>query len=655
MEDIWHLLRLSAKVCLWWTSHILAQILIARFVTSGFDALLVLLVTFSAASINFHSSSGPSLTQSNGSDRVDDRKPLSLHSCLHVTNLAGYFLVYTSLKRIPAYCVHSIKAAEVIFTCIFTALLRQHSVTTWEIFGCVFILLGFIPLRGQLAHGNHAPCNFESFGVLEVLIAAMSLPLRNVIFRGHGISPAKHFSILCREALCVIMPLVAIVGTILVAQGRISADTLFSPRHICSLTVIGFLFQIYNWASLRVLGDPLVSVQFHASLNVLKRGVCIAILFAFSSVLGDERIYVNQFNFVALQLLLLIVGCFLVHRSTSSGKFKSPVEILRSNGQMPFWLMGLCTVVACFTVTALVAPLSVSGTSRSHQFSQELTRKEFDVKPYEEFQGKNMSTVHLCFLLPWGANFGDDLGVEIFRRLAKRRNPTLHVKSYDLATTRPEKCIFGLGSIGHFLREKDVVWGTGVGSSHPHCAESPLQILALRGPFSKKEFLETCEYNELDVAFGDPGILTADLFPEYAPSTNGTLPYCIIPHHDDPESFFKRHEPYVFWPNVTHEVMLQNIRKCSRVISSSLHGIIVAESFNIPAQWLQLKNSTVKQSEGLKYDDYFSATHLPNVVPFQTIEEALREQARTRPPFDDLKAPLLRAFDEAIYRHLYPL
>jgi len=53
--------------------------------------------------------------------------------------------------------------------------------------------------------------------------------------------------------------------------------------------------------------------------------------------------------------------------------------------------------------------------------------------------------------------------------------------------------------------------------------------------------------------------------------------------------------------------MLNMLLDCGLVLSSSLHGLIFAEAFGVPARWLQLRGSA--HSEGwFKYVDYFSGT-----------------------------------------------
>lgn len=71
------------------------------------------------------------------------------------------------------------------------------------------------------------------------------------------------------------------------------------------------------------------------------------------------------------------------------------------------------------------------------------------------------------------------------------------------------------------------------------------------------------------------------------------------------------------------------IQDAESVISSSLHGIIFAESLGIPAKWL----STINGEDELKYYDYYFGTDRYNVKRFITIDSALKSEPMELPKF----------------------
>lgn len=56
------------------------------------------------------------------------------------------------------------------------------------------------------------------------------------------------------------------------------------------------------------------------------------------------------------------------------------------------------------------------------------------------------------------------------------------------------------------------------------------------------------------------------------------------------------------------EAFVNEVVSCSKVFSSSLHGLIVAQSYGVPAQWITLKDQPIHRDYGHKFFDYFEGT-----------------------------------------------
>ena len=146
-------------------------------------------------------------------------------------------------------------------------------------------------------------------------------------------------------------------------------------------------------------------------------------------------------------------------------------------------------------------------------------------------------------------------------------------------------------------KKRLVIWGTGVIKDMP-LHMPPTTVLAVRGPLTANALgLKTT------VPFGDPGLLVSDILA--APKKIGKIG--IVPHYVD-----KTH-PVVAEAGKNDRFMIidveddwtnavSRIAQCDLILSSSLHGLIVADAYSIPNQWLEFSNQVV--GNGFKFQDY---------------------------------------------------
>ena len=128
------------------------------------------------------------------------------------------------------------------------------------------------------------------------------------------------------------------------------------------------------------------------------------------------------------------------------------------------------------------------------------------------------------------------------------------------------------------------------------------------------------------VPVGDPALLLPDMFPRCARACKPKTDLCVILHHSDNKDLQQRKVILreaarrsdvksfrIFGPQNNPTWMLEQILECKLVLSSSLHGIVFAEAFGVPARWLQLKGSS-KSEKDFKYVDYYSGTRGRSVL-----------------------------------------
>lgn len=238
------------------------------------------------------------------------------------------------------------------------------------------------------------------------------------------------------------------------------------------------------------------------------------------------------------------------------------------------------------------------------------------------------------YAFPYFYNFGDAVGADIIKKIAP--GVQFSKTSEDLLVT--------IGSVMHIMHKTNkrkqsmkykrfILWGTG---SNPTIQAPPsgknMEIHALRGPLTRK-FLESHDIHvPLGIPYGDPALLIPHLFG--TPARRVKYKQCIIPHFNDVEEIkLKTPQLYKIYPHEDWKVVWNKISQCKFVVSSSLHGIIFADSQRIPARWLSLQGSS--RSEGrFKYCDYFCGSRnttemdcMDNTGPFRsasTVEEAIK-------------------------------
>lgn len=176
--------------------------------------------------------------------------------------------------------------------------------------------------------------------------------------------------------------------------------------------------------------------------------------------------------------------------------------------------------------------------------------------------------------------------------------------------------LLAIGSILHFAKDGDVIWGSGINGKHlkrSHYSFNELDVRAVRGPLTRG-FLQKLGITVPEV-YGDPALLFPYFFPEFYKQPKRK--YLIIPHISEIDMFPE--DDSVVYPTEPWEVVVQKITESEFVISSSLHGIIIAEAFGIPARLLR-----VTGYEPLyKYRDYYLGTGRKGFRYARSVNEAL--------------------------------
>ena len=128
-----------------------------------------------------------------------------------------------------------------------------------------------------------------------------------------------------------------------------------------------------------------------------------------------------------------------------------------------------------------------------------------------------------------------------------------------------------------------------------------------------------------DVLLGDLGLLCPYMLKE---KVEKKYKLGIIPHYVDLNSpvvydIYKKHRKNCIIINVQDDVdvVIKQIAECENIIASSLHGLIVADSFNVPNLWFE-NTLNLRVLDRFKYNDYYSIYGIDEIEPVNILDVA---------------------------------
>ena len=165
-----------------------------------------------------------------------------------------------------------------------------------------------------------------------------------------------------------------------------------------------------------------------------------------------------------------------------------------------------------------------------------------------------------------------------------------------------ENVIYGAGSIlSNFTTKKNVIiWGSGV-MNNCEDLNNVRKILAVRGPITRNLFMS--KGVDCPEIYGDPALCLPKVYPK-EPTNKYKLG--IIPHFVDYNVFdnIYGNNPDVNIINVRLDVenFIDEVCKCDKIMSTSLHGLIISHAYSIPAVAIKIGDRLC--GDGTKFIDY---------------------------------------------------
>ena len=203
---------------------------------------------------------------------------------------------------------------------------------------------------------------------------------------------------------------------------------------------------------------------------------------------------------------------------------------------------------------------------------------------------------------PKPGNFGDILTPLFLKEF-------FDYKSIYVAPPFNVPTLMGVGSIIGRANENCTVWGSGLMTRHAKL-NPDARYLSVRGPLTYERLKEL--NIKAPAIFGDPALLLPKLLP--LPKIHKQpYEYGIFAHYVDTEQVKPWYNTYanvrIINPlNANPYLVAKEVMKCKRIISSSLHGIIVSHAYGIPAVWV--KHSDKLNGDGVKFEDHYESVGL---------------------------------------------
>jgi hypothetical protein len=210
------------------------------------------------------------------------------------------------------------------------------------------------------------------------------------------------------------------------------------------------------------------------------------------------------------------------------------------------------------------------------------------------------------FIFKINENYGDLLSKYLVEKISGKEVQWVHPKKQPWYKWN-KKNYLAIGSVIHHASKDSIVWGSGIIDNEQHLIKADYR--AVRGPQTRK-FLLGLGYDCPEV-YGDPALLLPKY---YHPKVAREYKLGIIPHYHDYKSISELYinNPEILVINLMTmniEDVTRQILSCEKTISSSLHGVIVSQAYEIPSLWVEFSDKIF--GDGIKYLDYLESVEIP--------------------------------------------
>lgn len=205
------------------------------------------------------------------------------------------------------------------------------------------------------------------------------------------------------------------------------------------------------------------------------------------------------------------------------------------------------------------------------------------------------------------SNFGDQITPWLIEMMTGR--PVYNT----IGLPRADQAVMAAGSIITGMNRKNMtVWGSGLIEPLDDLRidvlkhRSPHRITAVRGERTREELATKLGW-DVPAIFGDPALLLPHYFSPHSRADSSKLP-ALVPHYAHLALLPKNSEESGFETidvRKPPEIVVAQIANASSIVSTSLHGLIIAQAYGIPWTWLRITDQGLV-GEDFKFKDFFS-------------------------------------------------
>jgi pyruvyltransferase len=240
-------------------------------------------------------------------------------------------------------------------------------------------------------------------------------------------------------------------------------------------------------------------------------------------------------------------------------------------------------------------------------------------------------------------NFGDAINPFIGEFFSGEK--VTNINGIEDKITKNDKPYLVCGSSMTFVKIPTIIWGSAILTPRWKIKTNPLDVIAVRGPKTRKYLLD--RNIKCPAVYGDPGLLCPMMF-----KAEKTKEYKIgiIPHVVDRNAVSKWKLPESML-NIDirkdFQEVVNDVNRCEHIISSSLHGLILADAYQIPSLWVVISGIPTAKGKEFKYQDYLESIqadiYSPYKLNYDNITKVKKLMSMCR--YNDIKLDLKQLVD----------